>query len=74
VYLINGGLLEYALQMAARERAPTTKFYDQTSDEITLDEVERIVIREYKVFMPTETAVSCAHTTNGEDREWTLTP
>jgi hypothetical protein len=28
VYLLNGGLLEYAQQMAAHESARTTKLYD----------------------------------------------
>jgi len=31
--------------MAAHESPRTTKLYDRTSDEITLDEVEPIVIR-----------------------------
>ena len=42
VYLLNGGLLEYAQQMAAHQSARTTKLYDRTKDEITLSEVERI--------------------------------
>jgi len=42
--LLNGGLLQYAQQMAAHESARTTKLYDRTGDEITLDEVERITI------------------------------
>ena len=44
VYLTNGGLLEHAQQMAAHESARTTKLYDRTSDAISLDEIERIVI------------------------------
>lgn len=43
-YLENGGTLEHAQQMAAHESPRTTKLYDRTSDEITLDEVERILI------------------------------
>jgi len=43
-YLANGGTLEGAQAMAAHESPRTTKLYDCTSDEITLDEVERIVI------------------------------
>ncbi len=43
-YLENGGTLEKAQQMAAHESAKTTKLYDRTSDQITLDEVERIAI------------------------------
>ncbi len=43
-YLSNGGALEYAQTMAAHESPRTTKLYDRTSDEISLDEVERITI------------------------------
>lgn len=43
-YLKNGGKLEIAQQMAAHESARTTGLYDRRSDEISLDEVERIAI------------------------------
>src|SRR3954467_6649926 len=43
VYLLNGGLLEYAQQMEAHESARTTKLYDRRNDQVTLDQVERIV-------------------------------
>ncbi len=43
-YLDNGGTLEKAQLMAAHESPRTTKLYDRTGDEITLDEVERITI------------------------------
>jgi site-specific recombinase XerD len=43
-YLNAGGTLENAQAMAAHESPRTTKLYDRTSDEITLDEVERISI------------------------------
>src|SRR5215208_895410 len=43
-YLENGGTLENAQLMAAHESPRTTKLYDRTGDEITLDEVERIAI------------------------------
>ena len=43
-YLENGGTLEKAQAIAAHESARTTKLYDRTSDAITLDEVERIII------------------------------
>jgi integrase len=43
-YLLNGGTLEHAQQIAAHESPRTTKLYDRTSDEITLDEIERIGI------------------------------
>lgn len=44
VYLLNGGLLEYAQQMAAHESARTTKLYDRRNDQVTLDQVERIIL------------------------------
>jgi site-specific recombinase XerD len=44
VYLMNGGLLEHAQQMAAHESARTTKLYDRRNDNVSLDEVERIVL------------------------------
>jgi len=43
-YLENGGTIENAQAIAAHESPRTTKLYDRTSDEIALDEVERIVI------------------------------
>jgi len=43
-YLEAGGTLENAQTMAADESPRTTKLYDRTGDEITLDEVERITI------------------------------
>jgi len=43
-YLHNGGSLEKAQAMAAHESPRTTKLYDRTDDQITLDEVEKIGI------------------------------
>jgi hypothetical protein len=43
-YLENGGTIENAQAIAAHESPRTTKLYDRTSDEITLDDVERIGI------------------------------
>lgn len=43
-YLDNGGTIENAQAIAAHESPRTTKLYDRTSDEITLDEIERIMI------------------------------
>ncbi len=43
-YLENGGRLEIAQQMAAHESSRTTGLYDRRSDEVSLDEVERIGI------------------------------
>ena len=39
-----GGLAQNTQEMAAHESPRTTKLYDRTGDEITLDEVERIAI------------------------------
>ncbi len=41
-YLKNGGTLENAKRIACHESADTTKLYDRTSDEVSLDEIERI--------------------------------
>lgn len=41
-YLLNGGTVEKAQQIAAHESPRTTKLYDRTTDEISLDEIERI--------------------------------
>jgi integrase/recombinase XerD len=43
-YLKNGGRLEIAQQMANHESARTTGLYDRRGDDISLDEVERIMI------------------------------
>jgi integrase len=43
-YLEAGGTLENAQAMAAHESPRTTKLYDRTGSEITLEEVERIAI------------------------------
>lgn len=44
-YLTNGGELEKAQRMAAHSSPRTTKLYDRRADKITLDEIERIVIK-----------------------------
>lgn len=44
-FLLGGGSLEHARRIAAHESARTTKLYDRTSDAVSLDEIERIVIR-----------------------------
>ncbi len=43
-YLENGGTIEKAQAIAAHESPRTTKLYDRSSDAITPDEVEKIVI------------------------------
>ncbi len=43
-YLQNGGKVEVAQQIAGHESARTTGLYDRRDDEVSLDEVERIVI------------------------------
>ena len=43
-YLRNGGKLEIAQEMAAHESASTTGLYDRREDDVSVDEVERILI------------------------------
>lgn len=43
-YLENGGTLEVAAQIAGHESPRTTKLYDRTSDELRLEEIERVRI------------------------------
>lgn len=43
-YLKNGGTLEKAAAMANHASTRTTQLYDRRSDELTLDEVERVLI------------------------------
>lgn len=43
-YLRNGGKLEVAQQMANHASAKTTGLYDRRNDQVSLDEVERILI------------------------------
>jgi site-specific recombinase XerD len=44
VYMENGGTLERAQRMAGHASARTTSLYDRSSDRVTLDEVERVII------------------------------
>ncbi len=44
VYLSRGGLLEHAQAIAAHESPRTTKLYDRTRDQLSLKEIERIVL------------------------------
>lgn len=43
-YLKNGGTLEKAAQMANHASTRTTQLYDRRSDDVSLDEVERVLI------------------------------
>ena len=43
-YLKNGGTLERAARMANHASTRTTQLYDRRSDDVTLDEVERVLI------------------------------
>jgi integrase len=43
-YLKNGGTLERAAAMANHASTRTTQLYDRRSDEVTLSEVERVMI------------------------------
>lgn len=44
VYLESGGTIEKAQAIACHESPRTTKLYDHTSDQLTLDEIEKIQI------------------------------
>ncbi|HMB92857.1 MAG TPA: tyrosine-type recombinase/integrase, partial [Rhodothermales bacterium] len=44
IYLGNGGSLEHAQTIAGHADPRTTKLYDRTSDQVSLDEIEKIVI------------------------------
>jgi site-specific recombinase XerD len=44
ISLENGGTLEQPQQMAAHEAPRTTKLYDRTTDQVTLEEVERMTL------------------------------
>jgi len=43
-YLEGGGTLEHVQKIANHESPKTTKLYDRTSDQIDLDEIEKIRI------------------------------
>jgi hypothetical protein len=43
-YLKNGGTLEKAAAIANHSSTRTTQLYDRRSDEVTLDEIERVLI------------------------------
>ena len=43
-YLRNGGTLERAVRMANHASTRTTQLYDRRAEEVTLDEVERILV------------------------------
>ena len=43
-YLKNGGQLETAAAMANHSSTRTTQLYDRRSDQVTLDEIERVRI------------------------------
>jgi integrase len=43
-YLKNGGTLEKAAMMANHSSTRTTQLYDRRADEVSLDEVERVLI------------------------------
>jgi site-specific recombinase XerD len=44
VFLLNGGSLERAQQIACHESPKTTKLYDRRDDEVDIEEIERILI------------------------------
>ena len=43
-YMRNGGQLEKAQMMAAHASSETTQMYNRVEDNVTLDEVERVLI------------------------------
>ena len=43
-YLLNGGTLERAQAIAAHESPRTTKLYDRTADDVTVEDIEKIRI------------------------------
>ena len=43
-FIENGGSVEKAQQIAAHRDVRTTKLYDRSSEELTLDEIERVKI------------------------------
>ena len=43
-YLKNGGRIEIAQQIAGHQSARTTSLYDRRNDDVSLDEIERILI------------------------------
>ena len=43
-YLLNGGTIERAQAIAAHESPRTTKLYDRTADEVTIEDIEKIGI------------------------------
>ena len=43
-YLLNGGTLERAQAIAAHESPRTTKLYDRTADEVTIEDIKKIGI------------------------------
>ena len=43
-YLLNGGTLERAQAIAGHESPRTTKLYDRTADEVTIEDIEKIGI------------------------------
>ena len=42
VYLSNGGTIERAANIAGHASTRTTQLYDRRSDDVTLDEIEKI--------------------------------
>jgi integrase len=43
-YLLNGGTLDKAQQIAAHANSQTTRLYDRSNDKMSLDEIERILL------------------------------
>jgi integrase/recombinase XerD len=67
--LENGGTLEHAQSIANHESPRTTKLYDRTREELSLDEIERVEIRRIAL----ESWCGC-HVYQHHPRLWTCRP
>ena len=47
VYLLNGGLLEYAQQISAHESVHTTRLYDRRNGQVTVRSVIPDILKRY---------------------------
>jgi hypothetical protein len=58
-YLVNGGTVENAQAIVAHESPRTTKLYDRRDDQISLNEIEKIVIKAAEHLKPPRNRESC---------------
>jgi hypothetical protein len=57
-YLKSGGTLEKAAMIANHASTRTTQLYDRRSDEVSLDEVERILLEQSRSHSPPTSQVT----------------